>query len=58
MRALLRDAVRLPRPTWWGPVAAAALPVLVWAAASAIEGAEPATASLVVGFTIPFLSSS
>lgn len=57
MRALLRDAVRLPRPLWWGPVAALALPALVWAVASPLGGGEPATASLLVGFTVQFLSS-
>src|SRR3546814_1345333 len=57
MRALVGDTVRLPRPLWWGPVAALALPALVWPTAALMGGGEPATPALFVGFTVQFLSS-
>jgi membrane protease YdiL (CAAX protease family) len=46
VRALLRDAVRLPRPLWWGPVAALALPAVVWTVALIGGGARPLSLSL------------
>lgn len=57
VRALLRDAVRLPRPLWWAPVAALAVPVLTWGVAAGIGGAEPLTADLLTSVFLGFLSS-
>jgi len=57
VRALLRDAVRLPRPLWWAPVAALAVPVLTWGVAAGIGGAEPLTADLLTSVFVGFLSS-
>lgn len=57
VRALLRDAVRLPRPTWWGPAAALTVPVLTWSVAAGLGGAEPLTADLLVDVSVAFLSS-
>ena len=56
MRALLRDAVRLPRPLWWAPVAALALPATVWAAASTVGGAQPLTSELLVDFAVALVT--
>ena len=56
VRALLRDAVRLPRPLWWAPVAALALPAAVWAAASTVGGAQPLTSSLLVDFAVALVT--
>ena len=58
VRALLRDAVRLPRPVWWIVAAAFALPVTVWTAASAVGGAQPLTGSLVTDFLINLVSAA
>ncbi len=58
VRALLRDAVRLPRPVWWIVAAAFALPVTVWAAASAVSGAQPLTGKLVTDFLINLVSAA
>ncbi len=55
--ALLRDALRLPRPLWWGPVAALAVPGPTWAVAAGVGAAEPLTADVLVGFALAFLSS-
>ncbi len=57
VRALLRDAVRLPRPLWWGPAAALALPGVTWSIAAALGGAEPVSAELLVDVFVAFLSS-
>ena len=56
VRALLRDAVRPPRPLWWIVAAAFALPVTVWTAASALGGAQPLTGSLVSDFLVNLVS--
>jgi membrane protease YdiL (CAAX protease family) len=58
VRALLADAVRVPRPMWWGPVAAFALPAVVWGVASATGGARPLTADLVVGFLFQLVTGA
>lgn len=57
VRALLRDAVRLPRPLWWAPFAALVLPILVWLGANLLGGAPPITSALVKDVGIGFLSS-
>jgi membrane protease YdiL (CAAX protease family) len=57
VRALLRDALRLPRPSWWAPVAALAVPGPTWVVAAGFGGAERLTADLLVGFALTFLSS-
>jgi len=58
VRALVRDAVRPPRPLWWIVAAAFALPVTVWTAASAVGGAQPLTGSLVTGFLVNLVSAA
>ena len=58
VRALLRDAVRPPRPVGWIVAAAFALPVTVWTAASAVSGAQPLTGSLVTDFLINLVSAA
>jgi membrane protease YdiL (CAAX protease family) len=58
VRALLLDAVRLPRPLWWLLVAIVALPVLVWTIAAPIGGAEPVTASLLAGLTVQLVTGA
>jgi membrane protease YdiL (CAAX protease family) len=50
--ALLRDAVRLPRPSWWGLAAILALPLVVWTAAVPLGGARPLTPALLGSFLI------
>lgn len=50
VRALLRDAVRLPRPLWWGLAAVAVVPAVTWFAAAALGVAEPLTAELLIGY--------
>jgi membrane protease YdiL (CAAX protease family) len=50
VRALLRDAVRLPRPLWWVPLAAFALPAVVWSAAATRGAAEPLTTALLLDY--------
>ena len=57
VRALLRDAVRLPRPLWWAPVAAFTVPGLTWAVASGLGGAKPLTTDLLTDVFVAFLSS-
>jgi hypothetical protein len=57
VRALLRDAVRLPRPLWWAPVAAFTVPGLTWAVASGLGGAKPLTTDLLADVFVAFLSS-
>lgn len=57
VRALLRDAVRLPRPVWWAPVAALTVPGLTWTAAAGVGGAKPLTADLLADVLVAFASS-
>lgn len=52
VRALLRGAVRLPRPLWWGLAAVTAIPAVTWLAAAALGGAQPLTSALVVGYLV------
>ncbi len=56
VRALLRDAVRPPRPVWWLVAAALVLPVTAWTAASAAGGAQALTGSLVSGFLLDLVT--
>jgi membrane protease YdiL (CAAX protease family) len=58
VQRLLRDAVRLPRPSWWGVVALLAIPVGVWGIAAAFGGATPLTPPVLIGYAIAFLSST
>ena len=58
VRALLRDAVRPPRPVWWIVAAAFALPVTVWTTASTVGGAQPLTGSLVTTFVVTLVSAA
>jgi membrane protease YdiL (CAAX protease family) len=50
VRALLRDAVRLPRPLWWALAAVAVIPAVTWFAAAALGAAVPLTPALVFGY--------
>ena len=43
IRELLRQAIRLPRPLWWLPVAGAAIPVATWALGAMLGVARPVT---------------
>jgi membrane protease YdiL (CAAX protease family) len=52
VRALLRDAVRLPRPLWWGLAAVTVIPTVTWLAAAALGGAQPLTSALVVAYLV------
>lgn len=52
VRALLRGAVRLPRPLWWGLAAVTAIPAVTWLAAAALGGAQPLTSALVVAYLV------
>ncbi len=54
VRALLRDAWRLPRLRW-GATAVLALPGLVWAAAALVGGARPLTPTVIGGFLVNVL---
>lgn len=56
--ALLRDAVRVPRPLWWALLAALALPSIVWSAAAAMGGAEPMTSTLLVDFAVALVAGA
>jgi membrane protease YdiL (CAAX protease family) len=58
VRALLRDAIRPPRPTWWLAAGAFALPVTVWAAAWAVGGAQDVTGSLVTSYLVNLVSAA
>lgn len=58
VRALLRDAVRPPRPMWWLAAAAFALPVTVWTAAWTLGGAQPVTGSLVTDYLVNLVSAA
>jgi membrane protease YdiL (CAAX protease family) len=55
VRALLRDAIRLPRPRWWVFAAVAVIPAVTWLTAAALGDAEPLTRTLLVGFLIDLL---
>jgi membrane protease YdiL (CAAX protease family) len=57
VRTLLREAVRLPRPLWWAPVAALTVPGLTWAVASGLGDAKPLTTDLLTDVLVAFLSS-
>lgn len=57
VKALLRDAVRLPRPLIWLPIAAVALPVVVWNVAALSGQAPPITIGFLVGGVTTMLSS-
>ncbi|MFC0678751.1 lysostaphin resistance A-like protein [Lysobacter korlensis] len=58
VKRLLRDAVRLPRPSWWGLVAMTAIPVSAWSIAAAVGGAEVLTPAVLTGYAVAFLSST
>lgn len=58
VRALLLDAVRLPRPLWWLLVAILVLPLLVWAIAEPMGGAEPITAALLGSLILQLVSGA
>jgi membrane protease YdiL (CAAX protease family) len=47
VRALLRDAVRLPTPSWWLAPALLGIPVLTWLTGAALGGARPLDGGLV-----------
>ena len=50
VRALLRDAIRLPRPLWWVLAAVTVIPTITWLVANALGAAEPLTADLMIGY--------
>jgi membrane protease YdiL (CAAX protease family) len=52
LSTLFRDARRLPRPLWWGPVAALAIPCLTWNVASLLGGAAPLTVDRLTRFVV------
>lgn len=52
VRALLRDAVRLPRPLWWAFAAVTVIPAATWLVAAALGVAEPLTSTLLVGYLV------
>jgi membrane protease YdiL (CAAX protease family) len=58
VKRLLRDAVRVPRPSWWGLVALLAVPVAVWAAAVPLGFAHALTPDLLVGFAVALVVST
>lgn len=58
VRELLGDAIKLPRPLWWAPLAILGLPVLVWGSAFLVGGAQPMTAELLLNTAILFLTSA
>ena len=51
VRALLRDAIRLPRPLWWVLAAVTVVPTITWLVANALGGAEPLTTELMIGYS-------
>ncbi len=58
VRALLRDAVRLPRPLWWAIPAVVAIPVITWVVASLFGRAQPLTTSLVSSFLFQLVTGA
>ena len=58
VRALLRDAVRPPRPMWWGLFAVLAVPALAWTGASMVGGEQPLTSSLLIGFAVQLVTGA
>jgi membrane protease YdiL (CAAX protease family) len=52
VRALLRDAVRLPRPAWWGLAAVTVIPAMTWIAAATLGAALPFSTDLVVTYLV------
>lgn len=56
--ALLRDAVRIPRPVWWAPLSVLALPSLVWAAAAAVGGAQPLSATFLADVAVQLVTGA
>jgi membrane protease YdiL (CAAX protease family) len=58
VRALLRDAVRLPRPTWWLAPALLGIPVLSWLTGAALGAARPFSGGLVADVAIQLLASA
>ncbi|MGC5075688.1 CPBP family intramembrane glutamic endopeptidase [Agrococcus sp. DT81.2] len=57
VRRLLRDAVRLPSPWWWLPVAAVGIPAAAWALSAVLGGAQTLTSTVLAGFGMQLLSS-
>lgn len=57
VRRVLRDAVRLPSPWWWLPVAAFGIPALVWSLSAVLGGAQTLTPAVLTGFAMQLLSS-
>lgn len=55
VQGLLRDAVRVPRRWWWLPVAGCALPVVSWAVAVPLGGAQSFTWSLTTSYVLDLL---
>ena len=58
VQALLRDAVRLPRPLVWWPASVVVLPFAVWATAATMGGARSVTAELLVEFAVLVVSGA
>ena len=58
VRALLRDAVRLPRPLWWAFPAVTAIPVVTWVVASLLGEAKPLTTSLLMSFLFQLVTGA
>ncbi len=58
VRALVKDAVTLPRPLWWAPLAVLGLPTLVWATAALLGGARPLTSDLLLDVAVLFLTTA
>ncbi len=56
--ALLRDAIRIPRPVWWAPLSVLALPSLVWAAAAAVGGAQPLSGTLLADVAVQLITGA
>ena len=51
VRALLRDAIRPPRPLWWVLAAVTVIPTLTWLIAAALGVAEPLSPGIMVGYS-------
>jgi len=52
IRELLGQAIRLPRPLWWLPVAGAAIPVATWALGAVFGAARPVTWTTVAALVL------